>query len=160
MDSPEGPAALLAHAQAFDFGGFDPKAPPPLTQAKRDMVASGKGELDAWVADLRDDPGSKLRLGKQQLTRDLWTPSELVALFDGERKGQAVTAAALGLRLRAAGLRAANHGNTLRPDEVSERFYIVRNPAKWVDAPVDALIAHVRAERLKERGGASPKKYK
>lgn len=39
-----------------DLTGFDPKAPPPATEAKRTMVAAGRSGLEQWMADVLEDP--------------------------------------------------------------------------------------------------------
>lgn len=39
-----------------DLSGFDPKAPPPMTEAKRAMVSAGRSGLEQWMADVMEDP--------------------------------------------------------------------------------------------------------
>lgn len=153
-----GPAALLYHAlHDFDFGTFSPFLPPPVTEAKLDMIDSVRTELDLWLVELRNDPAAKLRLGSMRLERDLWTSAELVELFEQHRKGKACPPNTMGLRLREYFKRAAD-GNTIRPNDRSERFYIIRNETKWLGATRNQLKKHIQDHRERERG-SSGKKY-
>lgn len=147
-----GPAALLWHAQErFSFKGFEPFEPPPVGEAKLAMVYAGKGEAEAWVSELLGEPEGKLRVGDHALSRDLFTAAELHGFFEASRKGPPVTVQALGLRLGDAFPRAAG-GQTLRPAGVSERFYVVRNAARWLKATRAQLEEHVRLGRRAESG--------
>jgi len=153
-----GPAALFHYAQHdHDFGDFHPKHAAPVTQAKLNMIDSAKGELALWVSELCTDPQSKLTVDRHEFKRDLWTPRELVDFFDQERKGRACTPNVMGIALRQYFKQAAG-GRTIRPNGKSERFYMIRNPAKWLKASTKELNQHVKTYRNRE-GGNDGKGY-
>jgi hypothetical protein len=148
-----GPSALLYYAQHYDFKDFKPHAPPPLTRAKREMIDAVKSELELWLSELQRDPDAHLRVGKRPFERDMFTPSELLGLFDSVRKGSQVAVSVVGLRLRETFPRPAD-GHPLRPSGISERFYIIRNEEKWVKAPRAEVEKHIATARAKEQGAS------
>lgn len=115
----EGPAALLDYFQRLDYGDFCPNSAPPVTQAKRDMVAGVRSELDAWLVGL-----AELDLGG----RELWTASELADRFNQAAVGRKVAAHVFGRRLGrhypCVGLVDDGAGR--------QRYYALRNGATWL----------------------------
>lgn len=152
----DGPSALLHHAQTRDYGDFSPYLSPPTTRDKQEMINNTKSELDLWLTELREEPHGKLKLGQMELTRDLWTPRELMEFFETDRHGRPCAVNTMGLRLREYFQPAAD-GGTIKPNGKSERFYIIRNESKWLRANRDALKKHIQQHRAKEQG--SGKKY-
>lgn len=53
-----GGLAALHHylINEVNLNGFDPKAPAPMTEAKNDMVSTGRSGLEQWMADALEDP--------------------------------------------------------------------------------------------------------
>lgn len=45
--------ALFAYLLQLDTSGFNPNAPAPLTDAKKEMIDAGRSDLGSWVAMLR-----------------------------------------------------------------------------------------------------------
>lgn len=140
LEEEGGAEALLHHLRhELSLDGFHPHAPPPVTAAKRDMQLAVKGELGTWLVELAENPDAKLRLGRRALKRDLYTTSELLALFDQTRRGRPVSEPRMGLALKEhfapAGL--------LRVGERVGRYYVVRNTAKWRRAGRRALVEHL-----------------
>lgn len=156
-----GAGHLLYHARRHDFGDFDPHLPPPWTEAKRDMVGAVKGELDSWIAGLREDPGPHLRIGRMQLERDIYTSQELLSFFDAVRAGPPTTSTTMGLKLRNYFPRVPikTHGR-IRVDGRIERLYAVRNVDKWAKATTKMIAKHVSDGRAKERGRTEIKEPK
>lgn len=153
-----GPAALLHHAQhAMSFEGFLPHKPPPLTAAKQAMVAAADTELDQWLKELREDPEGKLTHGRFALQRDLLTAGELLQLFNQARQGRPVSVNMVGARAGELLPRLLG-GRTIKPNGKSERFYIVRNVAKWRRATVHQAAKHITQGRQAE-AGAQRSKY-
>lgn len=150
-----GPSALLHYAQhEIDFGDFEHWRPPPTTEAKVEMIASVRSEAEAWLASLKQDPDHYLRQGALVYERDMFTPGELLALFEPTRKGASVTTITMGMHARHFFPRAP--GSPLKPNGYSERFYVVRNAAKWAKASRTQAEEHVRkcreAEGVAKRG--------
>jgi hypothetical protein len=141
-----GPAALFWYAcNKMDYKGFKPHLPPPLTSSKKEMIDSTRSELDLWLSELAAEPDSKLRCGRIELARDLYTVSEVLNIYDRTRKGKPVAANLMGLRMRE--YFQPVPGRVLRIDGVTERFFIIRNVDKWSKATKKALIDHVKVTR-------------
>lgn len=147
----DGPARLMHHFLNLDFGGFEPSAPAPMTTAKEEMIAASKNEAAQWVARLRDDPQSVLWGAQGPTARDLYTASELLTLFDRERKGQPITANTMGSIVKEHGMPRAST-SPLRVNGELGKYYVVRNVPKWIRASRTAMEEHVEAEMKKESG--------
>lgn len=125
-----GAAKLLRYLLDLDTKDFNPKARAPTTAAKEAMVYDAKSEIARWVSDLKNDPDKMLKLGELPLKKDLFTPSELLNLFDPlGTKG--VKSNGMGKELAKAFQRlpknATNHHG-------SQNLYAIRNAEKWVAA--------------------------
>lgn len=152
----DGPSHLFHHLlHQVDLGDFNPKAPPPVTEHKVDMIYQGKTDLAAWVADLKRDPDAVLRLDQVPVTGDLFEVKTLVAL--AEAAGVRVFSAnALARELTSAGF-PKSEVVTL-PGRPSVRVRPVRNPQAWQAQDLSAWRAHyeqtqgAEAPRSKGRG--------
>jgi hypothetical protein len=148
----EGPAALRHYASTLDFGDFDPTAEPPMTRAKREMIDTSMTELELWLAELADDPDGRLVVGQVKLTRDLYTPRELLTFYDDGRTGRSVSVNVM-LAVAKQWFPLVNaDGGRLRTRDGLERFLAVRNAERWSKATDKACAAHVETERARERG--------
>ena len=144
----DGPSALFYYAQSFDFGAFNPAAPPPRPDAKDEMASTGYSEVDVWLRELRNDPAKYLRVGQTELSRDVWSASELLTFFEPRRKGYPVVVSTLGAKLRELFPR-ANNGNPVRTNGAcGERYYIVRNAEKWLGASHKDLAKHILSDKV------------
>lgn len=150
-----GPSALFHYLLNLDLGDFNPHAPARKTAARSRMIADTKSDLGEWVARLIADPDSMLRSGGIKIDRDMFTNRELLAIYDPEQR-TGTTANGLGRELRRSGVVLAYEGKTLITKDASDRYYILRNHEKWIDAPRGKLVAHVETTQ-KKRGAA--KKY-
>ena len=137
-----GPSALFEFLQTVDLTGFSPTAPAPATKAKDRMIADGRSDLGAWVAQLIDDPDGILRVGEMKIPGDLFTNHELLALYDPSDRGK-VTAQGLGNALKKAGIRQVHDGQLIRARGRLDRYYAVRNADKWHKTPLESLIKHI-----------------
>ncbi len=136
---PAGPAALFYHLKTnIDVKDFNPRAPAPITEAKREMIELSRSDLDAWVDQIVHDPESALRLDGVPIRRDLWTVQELRALYDPDGR-QRTTMIALSKSLRRAGLKPLP--TTLR-DGTPKKLWPVRNVEKWKEAPHYERVKH------------------
>lgn len=65
-DSEGGLPALMDHLLKVDLDGFQPKGNAPMTQAKLDMIANSKTDLERWLAEaVEDEESVKAVLGKE-----------------------------------------------------------------------------------------------
>ena len=65
-DSEGGLPALMDHLLKVDLEGFQPKGNAPMTQAKLDMIANSKTDLERWLAEtVEDEESVKAVLGKE-----------------------------------------------------------------------------------------------
>jgi len=149
----DGPARLLRHLlEEVDCRDFDPKGHAPVTAAKEAMQYDAKSEVARWVADLKNDPAKVLKVGEMPVRKDLFSPSELLAIFDPTGiKG--VKANGLGRELVKAFARLPKNATS---SHGSQNLYAVRNEKRWLDAsPAE------RAKHWELGGGAAafePKK--
>lgn len=139
--SPEGTAALFHHLLHLDLRGFDPNRSPPVTAAKRAMIADSKSDLGAWVARLKENADQLLRVGTVALRSDLYTNEQLLALYDPSA-ARRVTANGMGRELKKAGFRQAHGGAVVATARGPQRLYVVRNPGRWAHARPADLGAH------------------
>jgi hypothetical protein len=139
LDSGEGPAAILYAAQKHKFTGFDPNTRPPVTEAKIDMVQAGRGELDSWLYDVRDNPDEYLRYGQVRITKDLVNSEEFLAMFEPHRKGKPVTRNVMAMHLR----RVFPRTKRLKIGGRVDYWYIVRNAEAWKKANNRKIRRHL-----------------
>jgi hypothetical protein len=146
-----GPSAILAYAQKYKFGAFDPEGSAPLTAAKHDMSDAAKTELDQWLAGVAEAPDETLRLDSMEYTRDLFTSMELFRMFDRVRVGPPVNVNAVRVAVR--GILPQAPGGPMRVNGgPSERFFVARNYDKWIGAAPAAIVKHINNARAREQG--------
>lgn len=111
---------------------FDPAAPALRTRAKERMALSGKGELAAWVHDLRSSHEQMLVTGQMKHMKDLYSSAELLNIFKSNHPDTKVTPTGMGRALTTAGFPQADGGSPLKgPDGKQNRYYAIRNIAHW-----------------------------
>jgi hypothetical protein len=147
-----GASALFHHLLRLDLTGFDPKARAMETAAKLAMMRDSKSDLGTWVHQLKEDPASVLRIGSVTIGHDLFTTTRLLALYDPEGKHKA-TANGLGRELKRAGFRQVDSGKLVYTQVGGQRYYAVRNAAKWLAAKAKDIQVHLNA-------GIEPKEKK
>lgn len=146
-----GPAALFHYLKNLELDDFNPSAPARRTVAKEQMTADTRSDLGDWVFKLRSEPDSVLRVGEAVVPGDLFTSGELLAIYD-PAEGKRLTANGLSRELRRAGVPRANRGLPVRGVNGTDRFYIIRNVEKWLDATPSQLH-----EQLVKQSGAEVK---
>lgn len=137
-----GPAALFHYLLNLDLGDFNPSAPARRTVAKDQMTADTRSDLGDWVHKLRVDPDSVLKVGNVQAQGDMFTAAELLLFYDPS-DSKKVTANGLARELRRAAVARANRGVAFKGPKGTERYYIVRNIEKWVDASAAKLSQYL-----------------
>lgn len=130
----EGPAALFHYLMQRDVSNFNPKARPPETAARKRMIMHGKSDIATWCAELKEHPEAKLHIGQLRHTRDMFTSTELLAMYcaeNGVPDGK-VTSNGMARAMAAAGFKQAYNGYPLTANGKQRRFFIVRNLERWV----------------------------
>ncbi len=141
-NSEAGPAALRHHFETMSLGDFDPASPAPWTRAKQAMARAGKTDVGSWVAALKEDPDSVLRVGGLVVPRALWTGKERRGLYDPDGKHR-ITTVGLGRELAKAGFRQVCNEEPVRANGVRDRYYAVRDRDAWARATLDACRRHL-----------------
>jgi hypothetical protein len=133
LNKKDGAAKLFNYFLTLDLKGFDPEGHAPATHSKREMIDSGRSDLGTWVATLRENPDSILKLGDYVLPYKLWTTSELYRVFSPDGSSR-VTANGLARELRRAGF-----------EKVWKGFPISTKSAKqvklWAIRDCEAMLA-------------------
>ena len=144
-----GPAAVFDWLLKLDTSKFNPSAPALRTLSKELMTVDGKSDLGTWVAKLRQDPDSVLRVGEALVLGDLFTNSDLLEIYDplGVKK---VTANGIGRELRRAAVPRAHRGMPIKGPKGIDRYYICRNPEKWIAASANEVVAQLVRQALGE----------
>ncbi len=147
----KGASYLFHYLLSLDLGDFDHTAPPPVTDAKLQMINLGRSDLSEWVAALRDSPDSVLRIGDQVLGYALWSANDLLGLYDpdGNRK---VTANGMSRELRRQGFYQAALGRPVPcNDGIQRRLWAIRDPAlpEGLYASQTAVAKKYEQERLR-----------
>lgn len=119
-----GPAALFRYLLTeVDCAGFNPTAPAPMTEAKAEMIANSRTDIEAWADALLTDPDSMLG---DHIKRDTFTAKELMQLYDPDETGR-VSGTALGKALERRGCRQ----KVVKTKQGTQRLRAVRNLHKW-----------------------------
>jgi hypothetical protein len=143
--SGSGPSALFYWLKQRDISEFNPRAPAPKTAAKARMSMHGKSDVAVWCAELKEAPDLMLRLGQLKHVRDLFTSTELLAMYSAGHDGpHKVTANGLARALTAAGFRQVNHGHPIPAGGKQGRYFIIRNYETWKkQKPLKELTKHI-----------------
>lgn len=144
-----GAAALFHDLLQVDMADFNPAAPALRTAAKARMIMDVKSDLGEWVMRLLADPDNMLRVGDVPLEGDLFTNRQLLNIYDPSSH-TGTTANGLGRELRRAGVPQANGGRPIRVNDVTERFYILRNRDRWTTASLQQIANYLIALRKKQ----------
>lgn len=155
MKRGDGPSSLFYYLKNLPLGDFNPHAPAIKTVARQRMIADTKSDLGDWVARLLADPDAILKVGGIQLDKDLFTNRDLLPLYDPEQRS-GTTANGLGRELRRSGIPVAYDGNPLPGPTGPDRYYILRNHAKWMAADRKTLVKHIESTNKKR---ATSKKF-
>lgn len=127
-----GPAFLFEWLLKRDISKFNPNAPAFRTKAKDRMVLSGKGELAAWVRELKEHPEHVLRSGQMKFTKDLFTAAELLSMYRAAHDDSKISVVGMGRSLSTAGFQQVDGGQPITgPDGKPARYFAIRNADKW-----------------------------
>lgn len=143
----EGGAARLFHYLKYEveLGDFDPKGRAPLTSAKLEMSASGRGDTEDWAISLATNPD--LILPPEKFPYDLYTVEDLLKVYDPEDR-QKTRSVGLGRALNAAGIfKVASGSNNIIIEGTRRRLYAIRNIHKYKITSPTAARKMYEAER-------------
>lgn len=138
---------VFAHLLGLDLGDFNPRGFAHVTESKQDMIEGGRSDIGTWVAMLREDPDTVLRMDRVVLPYDLWRAEELLDLYDPEKRGR-VTANGMARELRRAGFRRPAGTLSVPTRDGRVRLWAVRNADKYIKDPrIQALGEQYDRER-------------
>jgi hypothetical protein len=167
LHSADGPAALFHHLLTLDISTFDPKAPAPVTSSKREMQEGGRSELADWLANALAAPDAVLKVAGAPVDGELFTPAELLAMFDPDKRTR-YTPSAVGRELkrqkvpRAWARGAADSSKEATAQFVTSagavRLYALRNPDYWREPRPYREIVNAY-EQSRSRGAVRNAKY-
>ncbi len=152
--SEKGRRALMHHlVHEVNVEDFNPTAKAPMTEAKREMIAMTRTDLESWLSNLRENPDPFCRRFGDC---DLVTIGEMMSVYDPAGTHR-VTHTTFARKLKEMGIPRADAidtapGSQLRvaPNGELVRLYAVRNTPKWTNATAAALReAYESARRLK-----------
>lgn len=150
----EGGAARLFHyfKHEVSLDGFDPKGHAPLTVAKQEMAASGRGDTEDWAHTLCLTPDVILNPDKHPY--DLYTVEDLLRVYDPEDRKQ-TRSVGLGRALNAAGVfKVASGSNNIVIEGARRRLYAVRNVDKYrICSPTEARKRYELERPVKNPSG-------
>lgn len=145
-DSDTGIAALWDYFLHLDLTGFDPQAPAPITEGKREMQEMGKSDLGAFVRDFKENGPSIM--AKHGLKGDFVTSAELHVIYTSLRPGTATTQQAIARELKRAGFKHPSTGSRMKTtDGRMIPAYVVANHVKWAAAAWSEACRHFNEAR-------------
>ena len=152
-----GSANIFHHLLTLDLGDFNPAAPPPLTEAKIQMIGFGRSDLGEWVATLKDSPDSVLRVGEQVLPYGVWSAQDLLNLYDPD--GGKVTPNGMSRELRRQGFTQGALGRPcLCDDGVQRRLWVCRDTVSHIDVHSQVKMGKIYSEERRAKIGSKKAK--
>ena len=142
----DGPGAGLVFRYLLDrdLSRFNPHAKAPRSAAKNAMTAIGQSDIAAWVRVLRAQPDSLLRSGAVVSDCALWTPAQLLSLYDPEGKTR-ITPQVMLRELTRARIPLAAGGTPLVPKGGGPAavHFALRDPEHWRSATAAEAAKHL-----------------
>lgn len=152
-------AALHYYLRTLKLGDWHPNDRAMMTAAKARMIRGVRSDLAGWVRNMLEQPEQHLRVGGVAIGKDLFTTAELLGLYDGEGKTK-VTANGMARELARAGIHQANNGQPVGSKEGAHRYFVLRNPEKWLTAKPAQLTEHLNGWLASCAEAAKPRKKK
>lgn len=146
-----GAAALFHHLLTLDISSFNPSAPAPLTESKKEMIEDTRSDLSMWVNGIKDDPEHTLAVAGKPVTRALWTAAELHTLYDPQGTGR-VTVNGIARELKRAGFRKVANGQGVRTADGQVKLYALRDMERLLKLDTKKIAEVYAAERSNGNG--------
>jgi hypothetical protein len=118
-----GLSALLDYLLTYDISSFNPKAPAPMTDAKQQMAADNRSDLESWLADLFAS-GASVVLG-----RELATSHEIATRYSHNTGNKASAKAVTGTCKKLGALARINQVRLTNGKKV--RVLAIDRPEHW-----------------------------
>jgi hypothetical protein len=141
-----GAQAVHHHLLKVHMGSFDHKARALETASKRRMIASGKNDLALWCERLMVSPDSILKHKGVTIPYDLYSSRDLLALYDPTNQYK-IGAGVMARALTRAGFRQVCEGTPVKWSSGYDRYFAIRNAAKWATATVPQVRTHLQSGR-------------
>jgi hypothetical protein len=139
----DGPSALRWHLERLDLGDFNPKARPPLTEAKAAMAKASTGDVTRFVAELTGDAAAGEVVGALfDPALELLTAQELGGLYEKWKVGDGAQRMSGSMLANALEARGCHQRSVKRKGDRTERLWAVREAAKWKAAAPKEWAAH------------------
>jgi hypothetical protein len=128
------------------MGAFSPTASPPDTDARLELIAQSRSDVDSWAAAVKLDPDKylvrqdapKFSGSHRAEAYAIYTPEDLLQLYDPEERKR-TSLRALGIALDRAGFRKASSNNG-RLNNVRATFWLIKDPDP-TRAPITSTVA-------------------
>lgn len=123
--SEAGLSALFHYFLTVDLTGFDPQAAAFQTSDRANMIAGGRSEHGAWVAELREHPDNVLKVDKAVAPFALYSSEDLLMYYKHKHDRTSITATTLGNELAMHGFKRA-YPHPVRTAGGPKRLWVVR----------------------------------
>ncbi len=144
-----GAGALFYYLLQVNLSGFNPRGPARQNAAKREMIALGRSDIGAWVAQLRENPEQVLKLGDAPpLLNRFMTTDELFRFYDPLGKAK-LTRPGLSRELKRGGFRQVNKGEPVRTAQGTVRLWAVCGDRKEAETMKLVQVAAIRDREQK-----------
>jgi hypothetical protein len=143
-----GAGIVRRYLESIDLAGFEPSVAPPVTAAKRMMIATGQSDAAVWAQTLRENPEEVINKSRQ-----LIPPARLHSTFEHIGNISLMTTA-----LQEAGFRQAYGGKQIKISKEwgMQRLWVLAGKDEWTgDSLKPSVVEAIRAAFLEEWG---PKK--
>lgn len=138
--------ALFHHLLNLPMDDFDATSRALMTRAKHDMMGNSRSDLGTWVAALREDPDTVLRVAGHVIPKKLWRSEELLEVYDLEGKTR-VTANGISRELTRQGFTRAAGGSGVRTPDGQVKLWIVRDLEAVAKLNTTQLVELYKKER-------------
>ena len=140
--------------------GFDHRARPPMTEAKKVMIDMSRTDLERFIEDVKTSPDSTLvTVSGTPITCDLFTIKDIVRVYEGQNPKANVTGTAMGKAIN----KVFTHSEIYVVGTIqgTKKLRALRNVDKWNKATHKDKQEHYDKSRIAlERAGAKTKKSK
>lgn len=138
--------ALLYYFQHdFDFGTFDPNAPPPVTADKEEMIEASRHPIDDWLRTFAASEAFRVRGG-----REIYELGELCGIYVAGHSDRRISPNGFGVHIRNANLVKRKIWNA--DGQTTPRLIAVVNVEKWREASNQAWLREYSKATPQEGG--------
>jgi hypothetical protein len=125
-----GAAALFDHLLKLDLTGYHAKGHAYQTEAKVEMIESGRSDIARWVAAVIKSPDVYLRLGDVRYKSALWSSDDLLRLYDPDERKR-ITVNGISRELHRLSVPRPARGEACPTHKGFQRLWVLRPFDKW-----------------------------